>query len=110
LVFGVVAAKVRVREVTMRTDTEADVTIRKPTSAELKAEGVEQWPIWEKEVSTFPWHYDEREVCFFLEGRVAVRTATGVFEFGAGDLVTFRQGLSCTWEIREPVRKHYRFG
>ncbi|AGP40227.1 hypothetical protein SCE1572_40435 [Sorangium cellulosum So0157-2] len=28
----------------------------------------------------------------------------------AGDLVTFPAGLNCTWEVRSPVRKHYRFG
>jgi len=29
---------------------------------------------------------------------------------GTGDLVTFPKGLSCQWEVRSPVRKHYRFG
>ena len=28
---------------------------------------------------------------------------------GKGDLVTFPQGMSCTWEIRADVRKHYKF-
>jgi uncharacterized cupin superfamily protein len=27
-----------------------------------------------------------------------------------GDLVTFPQGMSCTWKIRKDVKKHYRFG
>ena len=26
------------------------------------------------------------------------------------DLVVFDAGLSCTWEVHAPVRKHYRFG
>jgi uncharacterized protein len=30
--------------------------------------------------------------------------------FGAGDLVTFPRGLSCTWKIRRDVKKHYKFG
>jgi len=30
-------------------------------------------------------------------------------ELGAGDLVTFPVGLSCTWEVKEPVRKRYNF-
>ncbi|RPI80017.1 MAG: DUF861 domain-containing protein, partial [Desulfobacteraceae bacterium] len=25
------------------------------------------------------------------------------------DFVTFSQGLSCIWDIKSPVRKHYRF-
>ncbi len=26
---------------------------------------------------------------------------------GKGDLVIFPKGMSCTWEIRKDVRKHY---
>ncbi len=29
-------------------------------------------------------------------------------EFKRGDLVTFPAGLSCVWEVLEPVEKHYR--
>jgi hypothetical protein len=27
----------------------------------------------------------------------------------AGDLATFPAGLSCTWDVHAPLRKHYRF-
>jgi len=30
-------------------------------------------------------------------------------EMGEGDLVTFPEGMSCTWEIRSAVSKHYDF-
>jgi len=30
--------------------------------------------------------------------------------FSSGDLVVFDAGLSCTWDVHAPVRKHYRFG
>jgi uncharacterized cupin superfamily protein len=30
-------------------------------------------------------------------------------EFGAGDLVVFPKGMSCTWEVSEAVSKHYNF-
>lgn len=73
--------------------------------------GVRDWPIWTKEASTFPWHYDESETCYFLEGEVVVTPAGGEpVAMGAGDLVTFPAGMDCTWEVRSPVRKHYRFG
>ena len=82
-----------------------------PTTKRLDELGVRSWEIWEKEVSEFPWHYDEQEICFFLEGDVVVTPANGVpVQFGKGDLVTFPQGMSCTWHVRQPVRKHYRFG
>ena len=31
------------------------------------------------------------------------------YEFGKGDFVTFPKGLSCIWDIKAPVRKHYNF-
>jgi hypothetical protein len=36
---------------------------RNPAPETLDRLGVRRWPIWEKEVSTFPWRYDERETC-----------------------------------------------
>jgi uncharacterized cupin superfamily protein len=77
--------------------------------AQLK---VETWPVWEKEVSKFPWTYGESETCYLLTGEVVVTPEGGgaPVSFGAGDLVVFPAGLSCTWDIRKAVRKHYRFG
>ena len=82
-----------------------------PDRAKLEAVGVFDWPIWTKEVSQFPYQYDEAETCLLLEGEVVV-TPDGEppVTIGAGDLVTFPAGLSCTWDIRIPVRKHYHFG
>ena len=89
-------------------------SIRKerPRREDLERMGVDGWPVWEKEVSEFEWHYDERETCYVLEGRVRVVPKGGgkAVEFGPGDLVTFPEGLDCTWKVRQPVRKHYRFG
>ena len=79
--------------------------------ARLKDLGVADWPIWEKEVSRFPWTYDASETCYLLEGEVLVTPDGGeAVRFGKGDLVTFPAGMSCIWDIRAPVRKHYRFG
>ena len=86
------------------------IEVQKPTEEALKQLAVFSWPIWEKEVSCFDWHYDDTEVCYLLEGKVVVKTKDGTqVEFGAGDLVTFPKGLSCVWDIKEPVRKHYNF-
>jgi len=82
-----------------------------PPEARLKELGVHAWPIWTKEPSTFPWTYDESETCLFLEGDVVVMPDSGEpVRVGKGDLVTFPAGMSCTWEIRVAVRKHYRLG
>jgi len=82
-----------------------------PSPAKLDVIGVYDWPIWTKEVSNFPWTYDQRETCYFLEGEVVVTPEGGEpVALKTGDLVTFPAGMSCTWEIRSPVRKHYDFG
>jgi uncharacterized cupin superfamily protein len=82
-----------------------------PSAKTLDEQGVMTWPIWEKEVSEFPWHYDEEETCYLLEGDVTVTPEGGQpVRFGKGDLVTFPKGMSCTWKVHKPVRKHYKFG
>jgi uncharacterized cupin superfamily protein len=82
-----------------------------PDPAQLQSLGVTSWPTWGCGVSTFPWTYDEQETCLLLEGDVSVTPEGGEpVRFGAGDLVVFAAGLSCTWEVHAPVRKHYRFG
>ena len=90
--------------------TELKVEVEKPTTEKLKSLGVFSWPIWTKEVSSFDWYYDEKEVCYFLEGGVTVKIPGGEVSFGQGDLVTFPQGLKCVWNIKKAVRKHYKFG
>ena len=84
---------------------------RNPSDAVLVARGVKSWPIWSKEISTFPWYYDEPETCYLLEGKVTVTPDGGEpVEIEQGDLVTFPAGMSCRWEVKSPVRKHYKFG
>jgi uncharacterized cupin superfamily protein len=84
---------------------------RGPSEERLKELGVNGWPIWTKEESTFPWSYDSAETCYFLEGDVVVTPDGGEpVQVGKGDLVTFPSGMSCTWEIRGAVKKHYTFG
>jgi len=89
----------------------ADIKIETQLSQQRLGElGVADWGIWSKEVSCFPWTYDSEETCYFLEGEVEVTPQGGVpLVMGAGDLVTFPAGMSCTWNIRRAVRKHYRF-
>jgi uncharacterized cupin superfamily protein len=88
-----------------------DIKVEKLSNDELTKRGVFTWPIWEKEASRFDWHYDETERCYLLEGRVTVETKDGKsVNFGIGDFVTFPKGLSCVWDIKKAVKKHYNFG
>ncbi len=85
--------------------------VRRPDQEELEEMGVFGWPIWEKGPSRFPWSYGEQEVCYLLQGRATVEPNEGEpVAIEAGDLVTFPQGMGCTWEIHEAVRKHYCLG
>ncbi len=85
------------------------IQIEKPKEKKLEELGVKSWSIWEHDAGSFPWHYDMTEVCYVLEGKVRVKTDEGTVEFGTGDLVTFPKGLSCEWQIVEPVKKQYTF-
>ena len=80
-------------------------------NAELAKTGVTNWPIWQKEASSFNWFYDVTETCYLLEGEVEVITDKGESVLiKAGDLVVFPEGLHCKWHIKTAVRKHYKFG
>ena len=88
----------------------AEIKIEKLPEEKIKELGIRSWPIWEKEISRFDWHYDQIETCYILEGKVIVEAKGGKpVSFGPGDFVTFPKGLDCVWDIKEPVRKHYNF-
>ena len=71
---------------------------------------IKRWPVWEKEVSCFPWTYSDQETCLLLAGKVTVTADSGEsVTLQAGDLAIFPAGLSCTWDITENLRKHYHF-
>ena len=87
-----------------------DVIVKKPTDEER--EKCLQWPTWSSEVCKFNWEYTETETCLIIEGRVDVYDPEEkeCVSFGAGDLVVFPNGLSCIWDVKEAVLKHYNFG
>lgn len=81
-----------------------------PSQQRLDELGVSDWEIWEKAVFAFPWHYDATETCYFLQGDVVVTPEGGEpVQMGRGDLVTFPKGMSCHWDIRQAVKKHFIF-
>jgi hypothetical protein len=80
------------------------------TPVKLDRLAVDRWPIWSKEVSTFPWTYDQSESCYILDGEAVVTPDGGEpVTISAGDYVVFPAGMSCTWDIKEDIRKHYMF-
>ena len=85
------------------------VNIQKLSVDEIKMRGINNWPIWEKEVSRFDWTYASKEECLILEGDFNVETGDATFHIKAGDFVTFERGLKCVWDIKTAVKKHYNF-
>ena len=76
--------------------------VKKPTEEEIKL--AQNWSTWGKEVSKFPWYYDDKETCYILEGEAVVIDKSGnSIKFKAGDWVEFEQGLECTWEIKKDI-------
>ncbi|ANE41964.1 MAG: cupin domain-containing protein [Fervidobacterium pennivorans] len=85
------------------------VRIWKPTDDEIKE--AKSWNTWSKEESTFDWYYDEPEQFYVVEGEVEVELDDGTkVKFGAGDMVRFESGVSCTWHVKKKIFKHYKMG
>ncbi|WP_224095277.1 cupin domain-containing protein [Nostoc sp. MS1] len=79
-----------------------------PSPEILQKLGVCKWIIWQKEITKFPWTDDTQETCYFLEGDVIVTPdSRQPIKIGKRDLVTFASGMSCIWEIKGGVKKHY---
>ena len=87
------------------------VIVKKPDEGQLEELGVSEWPVWVKEASVFDWEYSTPEVAYILKGHAKVTSPflEKAVEFGPGDLVKFPTGLKCTWQITEPIKKHYNF-
>ena len=72
----------------------------------MAIKGVDAWPEWESEVKEFPWSYDQHEEAYITEGAGTVTPDGGEpVDIKAGDFVTFPKGMSCTWDVTEPMKK-----
>lgn len=62
--------------------------------------------VWECTPGRFNWHYNKDEVLFVLSGHATLTNESGEErEFGPGDTVFFPAGVSCTWLVRDRIRK-----
>ncbi|MEI8389305.1 MAG: cupin domain-containing protein [bacterium] len=86
------------------------ILVKKLTEEELKSLNFDNWGIWTCEVSKFNWEYSDKESCYLYDGQVTVETDEETVSFGAGDFVVFPKGLKCVWNVKQPVRKSYKFG
>jgi len=87
-----------------------EIEVEKKSDDQLIAIGVFSWPVWSRGVSTFEWTYEDTEQAYILEGEAEVEAYGEHYHFGKGDFVTFPVGMTCTWRIIKPIRKHYQLG
>jgi len=87
-----------------------EIEIEKKSDDQLIAIGVFSWPVWSREASVFEWSYEDTEQAYILEGEAEVEAYGETYRFGKGDFVTFPVGMTCTWRIIKPIRKHYQLG
>ena len=84
-----------------------DISVKKPTDREISV--MKSKPVWSCGISEFKWHYSNEETSLILDGEVTVTYGKKSVSFAAGDLVVFPKGLSCVWQVKKPVKKHYTF-
>ena len=82
-----------------------NIIVKKPSEKEIS--DFESYHVWECKPSTFNWYYDSGETCLVIEGDVTVEYDGGSVSFTAGDLVIFPKGLSCVWNVKKTIKKHY---
>lgn len=79
-----------------------------PTDKEIST--TDNWSIWSKEISEFPWFYDDTETCLILDCEAEVTDSNGgKISFRKGDMVKFNKSVKCTWKITKHIRKRYFF-
>ena len=86
------------------------ITVEKnPAQNRLGNLGVSKWSTWQKEVSTFDWTFHEQEIAYILDGECVITPTVGTpVSFGKGDLVTFPAGMKASWQVIQPLHKHYQ--
>jgi uncharacterized cupin superfamily protein len=85
------------------------ITIREDAHELARKLGLDQWTRWECEPSRFEWFYAAQETAYIFSGHAIVTTADQTVELRPGVLVSFPKGLSCTWDVRETIKKAYAF-
>ena len=80
-----------------------------PAQSRLDSLGAVKWPTWQKEISTFDWIFHEQEIAYILDGECVITPiGDAPVSFGKGDLVTFPAGLKASWQVVQPLNKHYQ--
>lgn len=84
------------------------IIIQKPNPNQIK--DCLTWSTWGCSISKFPWTYSDTETAYIIKGKVIITPTNGnPIEINQGDLCIFPEGMSCTWDVKEELFKHYKF-
>lgn len=62
--------------------------------------------VWECTAGRFNWYYSKDEILFVVSGSATLTNERGdERELGPGDTVFFPAGVSCTWPVKDRIRK-----
>jgi uncharacterized cupin superfamily protein len=86
-----------------------EIKIEHLSEAELEKRNIKKWDIWEKEPSDFNWSYTKEEHCYIIEGEAQIQTEDNQVKIKKGDYVVLPVGLTCTWRVKEKLKKFYNF-
>ncbi len=81
--------------------------VKKLSDREMEELDPAAWPVTTIEIARYSRHYDQTEEYLILQGEVELETDNGPMKFGPGDFVTFPEGTSCVWDVKEPVVAHH---
>lgn len=87
------------------------VITKKMTREEAEKDyGINSWGNWSCDAETFDWSYSDTETCYLFEGAADILYDGEKTHIEKGMLVQFPAGLSCVWQVSEPISKAYYFG
>ena len=92
--------------------TATPIKVTQPTPADVDKMQIKSWSTWGCGESRFPWSYGDTETAYLTKGIVTVTPDDATLPavtLKRGDLAVFPAGMSCTWDVKEAISKHYKF-
>lgn len=86
------------------------ITVTPMTKEDARKLGIDGWSEWSCKPSVFDWHYNDKETAYVFEGDVIVKAYGEETHITPNTLVVFPKGMDCVWEVREKIKKVYKFG
>lgn len=95
--------------------SKASFYVKRATESQIRSLKVDNWNTWSSSDSpSYAVHklknkvYATNELCYIDKGKFTVTPKAGKpVEVKSGDFILFPKDFSCTWDVEEPVFKHW---